>query len=265
MKGTFIAFGIAVSVATIFGACDGRSPATPNPLPSSQPIYSLTGVVTEPVAVPVEGAVVAVLDGPHKGKSTTTDRAGTYALIGVDGGFTIQVTKDGYASAAKGVTVTQSLSLDVEITPLGLGNISGNWTVTFEPSSGCPSPLIGNVRTYRASIVQQGAQLTIALSGATFATPPQLTGTIHDLNVSIDLPSGCDFYCYYGPSSPPAVIENLGGNQFLAIWGQITARVGRTSITGDLSGEFALMNSARPPFEILASCGSVQHRVTFTR
>ena len=64
---------------------------------------------------------------------------------------------------------------------------------------------------------------------------PQLTGTIHDLDVSIDLPSGCDFYCYYGPSSPPAVIENLGGNQFLAISGQITARVGRTSITGTLT------------------------------
>ena len=66
MKGTFIAFGIAVSLATLFGACDNRSPVTPNPLPRSQPIYSLTGVVTEPVGVAVEGAAVAVLDGPHK-------------------------------------------------------------------------------------------------------------------------------------------------------------------------------------------------------
>jgi hypothetical protein len=266
MKGTSIAFGIAVSLATIVGACDGRSPTTPNPLPSSRPIYSLTGFVTEPVGVAVEGAAVAVLDGPHKGKSTTTDGAGSYALIGVDGGFTIQVTKDGYEPTSKGVTVTQSLTLDVEIRPSAINrNISGNWTVTFEPQSGCPSPLIGNVRTYRASIVQQSAELSITLSGATFATPPQLSGTIHDLDVSIDLPSGCDFYCYYGPSSPPAVIENLGGNQFLAIWGQIRARVNRTSINGTLSGEFALMKSATPPFEILASCSNVQHRVTFTK
>jgi len=265
MKGTFIAFGIAVSLATLFGACDSRSPVTPNPLPRSQPIYTLTGVVTEPVAAPVEGAAVAVLDGPHKGKSTMTDGAGHYALIGVDGGFTLQVTKDGYESAAKGVTVTQSLNFDVEITPLAINrNISGNWTVTFEPQSGCPSGLIGNVRRYRASIVQQGAELSITLSGAAFVTPPQLTGTIHDLNVSIDLPSGCDFYCYYGPSSPPAVIENLGGNQFLAIWGQIGARVGKSSITGALNGEFALMKSATPPFEITASCSN-GHRVTFTR
>jgi len=266
MKGRSIGFGIAVSLATIFGACDDRSPVTPNPLPRSQPIYSLTGVVTEPVAVPVEGAAVAVLDGPHKGKSTMTDGAGHYSLIGVDGAFTIQVTKDGYESAARAVTVTQSISLNVEITPLAINrNISGNWTVTFEPQFGCPSPLIGNVRTYRASIVQQGAELSITLSGAAFATPPRLTGTINDLNVSIDLPSGCDFYCYYGPSSPPAVIENLGGNQFLAIWGQITARVNRSSINGALSGEFALMKSATPPFEIIASCSNNQHRVTFTK
>ena len=265
MKRTSFAFGIAISLATIFGACDGRSPATPNPLPRSQPVYSLTGLVTEPVGVAVEGAAVAVLDGPHKGKLSTTDRAGSYALNGVDGGFTIQVTKDGYESAARGVTVTQSVSLDVEITPLAINrNISGNWTATFEPQSSCPSGLIGNVRRYRASIVQQGAELSITLSGAAFATPPHLTGTIHDLVVSIDLPSGCDFYCYYGPSSPPAVIENLGGNQFLAIWGQITARVGKSSITGGLNGEFALMKSATPPFDITASCSN-GHRVTFTR
>ena len=265
MRGTFIAFGIAVSLATLFGACDNRSPVTPNPLPRSQPVYSLTGVVTEPVAVPVDGASVAVLDGLHKGKSTMTDGAGHYALIGVDGGFTIQITKDGYASAAKGVTVTESLTLDVEITPLAIGNITGNWTVTFEPQSGCPSPLLGNVRTYRAKIVQQGAQLSITLSGATFATAPQLTGTIDGLDVSIDLPGGCDdYYCYYGPTSPPAVIENLGGNQFLAIWGPITARVGQSSIAGTLNGAFALMKSATPPFDISASCSN-QHRVTFTK
>ena len=95
------------------------APLTPNPVrPSAIPVYSLTGVVTEPVAVAVEGAAVTVLDGPHKGKSTVTDAAGSYALIGVDGGFTIQVTKDGYASEAKGVTVPLSLTLDVEIRPL---------------------------------------------------------------------------------------------------------------------------------------------------
>ena len=221
MKRTSIAFGIAVSLATIVGACDDGNPTPENTVrPSAIPVHSLTGFVTEPVGVAVEGAAVTVLDGPYKGKSTITDGAGGYALVGLDGGFTIQVTKDGYGSEAKGVSVPLARTLDFEIRPLALsGNIGGEWTVTLEPHSNCPSPLGGNARTYHASIVQRGADLGISLSGAPFVARPQLTGTIHDLDVSIDLPSGCDYYCYYyGPSSPPAVIENLGG-QFLAIWG----------------------------------------------
>jgi hypothetical protein len=267
MRGPSIALGIAVSLATLVGACDDGNPTPENTVrPSSIPVHALTGVVTEPVAVAVEGAAVTVMDGPYKGKSTITDRAGGYALIGLDGGFTIQVTKDGYASEARGVTVPLNRTLDVEIRPIVLsGNIGGNWNIAFEPHSGCQSPLGGNTRTYRASIAQHGAELNITLSGATFATPPQLTGTIHDLDVSIDLPSGCDFYCYYGPSSPPAVLELLGGNQFLAISGQIAARVGRTSIAGTLNGEFALTRNATPPFDTVVSCTSRQHRVTLTK
>ena len=267
MKRTFIAFGIAVSLATIIGACDDGNPTPENTVrPSAIPVHSLTGLVTEPVAVAVEGAAVTVLDGPYKGKSTITDRAGRYALIGLEGGFTIQVTKDGYGSEAKGVTVPPTGILDFEIRPLALsGNIGGEWTVTFEPHSTCPSPLRGNARTYHASIDQRGADLGISLSGASFVARPQLTGTIHDLDVSIDLPGGCDYYCYYyGPSSPPAVLENLGG-QFLAISGVIRARVSRTAITGTLSGDFVLARSATVPFDVLASCNSPQHRVTFTR
>ena len=190
-------------VAAIVGACDGRSPTSPEIRCAHATVYSLTGIVTEPVGVPVEGATVTVTDGPHKGKSSATDGAGHYALIGVEGGFTVQVDQGRvYVRDEAGHGSADAGTLDVEITPLVIsGNISGNWTVTFEPAR-CPSPLNVDARKYRASIVQQGAELTIALSGATFATPPQLTGTIHDLNVSIDLPSGCDFYCYYGPTSP---------------------------------------------------------------
>jgi hypothetical protein len=270
MRGSSIAFGIAVSLATIVGACDEGNPTPENTVrPTGIPIHSLTGLVTEPVAVAVEGAAVTVLDGPQKGKSTITDRAGGYALIGVEGGFTIQVTKDGYVSEARAVTVPTNRTLDVEIRPLVLGNIGGEWTVTFEPQSTCQSPLGGNARTYHASIAQQGADLGISLSGANFVTPPQLTGTIHDLDISINLPGGCQgFYCYYyyyGPSILPAVIENLGGNQFLAISGQITARAGRSSIIGTLSGDFVLTRSATLPFDVLASCNSQQHRVTFRK
>jgi len=266
MRSTWIAFGIAVSLATIVAACDGRNAARPTPLPT-QVTYSLTGYVTEPVDVPVAGAVITVQDGPHKGKASITDRAGSYALNGVDGGFTVQVAKDGYEPAWRGVTVPQTVALDVQITPLPLSDsVNGNWTVTFEPEAGCPNQLAGNVRTYRANIVQHGAQLGITLSGPTFAAPPaEFGGSIQGQDVSMYLPDGCDFYCYYGPSGPPEVIEVLGANQFLAISGQITATAGPSSINGTLSGTFALTTSATPPFSNLATCSGERHRVTFTR
>jgi Carboxypeptidase regulatory-like domain len=268
MKRASIVFGLAASVAALVGACDDRSPTSPNRVaPPGSPVYSLTGVVTEPVGVPVEGATVTVADGPHKGTSSFTDSAGHYALIGVDGSFTVQVDKDGYASSTKPVTVPQILTLDVEITALATSaSIGGIWTVTFEPDSGCPSPFNLYARKYLVQIDQQGVQLTITFSGADFMNGNQLGGTIHGLRVSIELPSSRDcFYCYYGPAAPPALIENLGGNQFLAIWGQITATVGRSSITGTLSGDFALMRSATPPLDIVATCTNANHRVTFTK
>lgn len=266
MRGTFIAFGVAAALATV-AACDDGSPTFPNAVqPSGIPTTSLTGVVSEPVGVAVEAATVTVADGPYKGKSTVTYRDGSYALIGVEGGFTVQVTKEGYESVARGVTVPPARTLDVEIRPLSItGDISGNWNITFQPNPGCPGALAG-ARTYRASIVQHGADLSIGLSGATFVKPPQLSGTIRDLSVSINLPDGCNYYCYYyGPSSPPEVIERLDGNQFLAISGQITATVTRLSIVGGLNGSFALMRSPTPPFDFLATCSGVSHRVTFTR
>jgi hypothetical protein len=264
MKRSSIVVGIAVALAAVVVACDDHNPTSPNPV-SAPRTYSLTGIVTEPTDVAVEGATVTVIDGTYKGKSSVTDSAGVYTLIGVDGSFNVQVEKGGYAPTTKAVTVPQTLALDIQITPLPIDrNISGNWTVTFEPHSCDTSPSV-TPRTYRASIVQQGAALSIALSGATFVTPPQLNGTIHDLDVTIDLPSGCDFYCYYGPSNAPAVLENLGGNQFLGISGGVTATVGRSGISGTLDGEFSLMRNATPPFDIFATCRSSQHYVTFKR
>jgi Carboxypeptidase regulatory-like domain len=269
MKRLSIALSLAAGLAAAFAACDDRGPIAPSRLPpaSSEPaIYSLGGLVTEPVDVGVDGATVTVMDGSAQGVSSITEGGGRYSLSGVGGTFTVQVTKDGYTSSTKQVTVPQATSLHFEIAPLAPhANVSGAWTVTFEPHRTCPDLTRSDVMKYRASIVQQGALLEVALSGATFLTPPQLAGTIRGGNISIALPQGCDFYCYYGPPLPSAVTEILGGNQFLAISGQITATASRSSIAGTLNGQFALMRSATAPFNVFASCSNENHRVTFTR
>jgi hypothetical protein len=268
MKRFSIALGIAVGLVA-FAACDGRSPTSPNAVPPTAPlaIYSLGGLVTEPVNVPVEGATVTVLDGAAKGTSSITDPGGGYSLTGVEGTFTVQITKDGYTSATRQVTVPQTISAHFEIMPLTpQANISGAWTVTFEPHRTCPDLPKADFRKYRASIVQHGAQLEVTLSGATFATPPQLAGTIHGTTMSLVLPGGCTYYryCYSGFQAPP-VLESIAANQFLAISGLVTATAGRASLAGTLNGEFTLTKNATPPFDVLTTCSNEQHPVTFTK
>lgn len=268
MKRFSIALGLAVGLAAAIAACNGRNPTAPNPLPPppAQPdTLSLAGQITEPVNVPVDGASVTIVDGPYKGKSSTTDSGGNYSLFGVEGTFTVQVSKSGYASWTQEIKVTQSTFVNFQIAPIvPHASVSGSWTVTFEPNPTCPDLTKADFRKYRASIVQQGAQLGVTLSGATFATPPQLAGAIHGPNVSIMLPGGCGYYCYGAPDVP-TVIEAIAADQFLAISGVVTATAGPTSIAGTLSGEFTLTKNAKPPFDVLATCSNEQHRVTFTR
>lgn len=269
MRRLSIALGLAAGLAAAIAACNGKSPTAPNPLPPpSEPItYSLGGRVTEPVNVPVDGASVTVMDGPYKGKSSITDASGGYLLVGIGGTVTVQVTRSDYTSSIRQITVSQAILVDFEIKPVTPhADVSGAWTATFEPNSTCPHLTRPDSRTYRASIAQYGAQLAVTLSGATFARPPQLAGTIHGRNVSLVLPGGsCAFYCYYGPIDPPAVLETITADQFLAIAGVVTATAAPTSIAGTLSGEFTLTKNATPPFDVLATCANEQHRVTFTR
>jgi hypothetical protein len=99
MKRLSIALSLAAGLAAAFAACDDRGPIAPSRLPpaSSEPaIYSLGGLVTEPVDVGVDGATVTVMDGSAKGVSSITEGGGSYSLSGVGGTFTVQVTKDGY-------------------------------------------------------------------------------------------------------------------------------------------------------------------------
>jgi hypothetical protein len=257
MKRLSSVLGFAAGLAAAIAACNGKSPTAPNPLPppSDQPVtYSLGGRVTEPVNVPVEGASVTIMDGPYKGKSSITDGGGGYLLSGIEGTSTVQITKSDYTPTIQQIRVTQATLVDFEITPVSPHtDVNGAWTVTFEPNSTCPHLTKPDSRKYRASIVQQGAQLAVTLSGAGFMTPPE-PGTIHGSNMSLVLPGGsCAFYCYYGPIDPPAVVEAIAA----------TARP--TSIAGTLSGEFTLTKNATPPFDVLGTCANEQHRVTFTR
>ena len=276
MKGSSLALGIAVSVAcaATIAACDdspGRNPLLPTPpTPAPRPFYVLSGTITEPVGVPLPGAAVTITDGVNKDKSTTTDAGGRYTLAPVEGGFSVAIKKDGYATAARGVDGPNDVELNVELIPLvPPANVSGSWNVTVRPHSTCPALTNNDVRRYRATIVQRGAPLEISLSGGTLIRPPALAGLIHGTEVWVELPGGecAAFYCYYyyDDSEQFEVVESLPNNQFLAIAGVITATARGSSVSGSLNGEFAVIQSTESPSDVLASCAHEGHPVTFTR
>jgi hypothetical protein len=271
MKKVSIALAAAAAFAAAITACDDRNPIAPNPVPSPSPtpaVYSLGGRVTEPLDIGIDGARVAVVDGASKGTSTITEGGGSYTLNVLEGTLTVEVTKEGYTSTKRRITVPQTYTASFEITPLmPHADISGAWTLTFAPHRTCPDLTSdADDRKYRADIVQQGAQIQVGLSGATFATTPlSLTGTIHGTNVSIYLPGGCSFYCYGSPETLPLVAEILPGNKALTFTGLVTASASRSAITGTLEGQIEVVKSTMPPFEVLAGCYHNEHQVTFRR
>jgi hypothetical protein len=267
IKKVSLALAGAATLAAAIAACDDRNPTAPNPVPPPSPaaVYSLGGRVTEPVDIGVDGATVAVVDGPGKGTSVVTE-GGSYSLNVLQGTLTVEVTKDGYTSTKRQITVPQTYTASFEIAPLTPhANISGAWSVTFRPHRTCPDLTSADDSKYRADIVQQGALIEVALSGATFVTPPRLSGTIHGTNVSIFLPGGCGYYCYGDPATLPAVAEVLPGNKALTFTGLVTASAGRSAITGTLEGQIEVVKSTTPPFEVFAGCYHTEHQVTFRR
>jgi Carboxypeptidase regulatory-like domain len=269
IKKASLALAGAATLAAAIAACDDRNPTAPNPVPppSATPaVYSLGGRVTEPLDIGIDGARVAIVDGASKGTSAITEGGGSYTLNVLEGTFTVEVTKEGYTSTKRQITVPQTYTASFEIAPLTPhANVSGAWNVTFRPHRTCPDLTSADDSKYRADIVQQGALIEVALSGATFVTPPRLSGTIHGTNVSIFLPGGCGYYCYGDPATLPAVAEVLPGNKALTFTGVVTASAGRDAITGTLEGQIEVVNSPTPPFQVLAGCYHNEHQVTFRK
>jgi hypothetical protein len=100
----FLTFLLMGAVA----GCDGNSPTTPAPTPTTQP----AGPVTYNIAVRVTDATsgnglaaaeVVVLDGQFAGSTHTVGDDGTITLTGAQGNLNMEATHTGYRKARNGV------------------------------------------------------------------------------------------------------------------------------------------------------------------
>jgi hypothetical protein len=92
---------------------DGRSPAAP----STGALLSLSGLVSDATSgAPLQGAALEIIDGPNLGRQASSGPDGAYRFDQLQAsGFTIRVSRSGYQTQHRPVTLTSSQRLDVAL------------------------------------------------------------------------------------------------------------------------------------------------------
>jgi hypothetical protein len=128
--------GVVLVVSCVVAACSSGSsstsptgipgPATvtaPSPLPSPAPApavdrWTLFGTVRDAFDnAPLSTVTIKVADGPDANRMATTDGAGNFTLRELaSSGFTLEVSRVGYESSTRPVTLVRNAALDISLT-----------------------------------------------------------------------------------------------------------------------------------------------------
>lgn len=242
--------------------------------------FRLFGFVSEAdyAGIPVVDARVEATSGQSAGVQTTTAPDGRYRLYGVAGDTTLRVSKEGYQTHTQNLVVTDDTpSLAVALTLVRPRlDVSGAYTLTITADPSCSGGLLEPLRTrsYAAVLTQVGPQVTVTLTGASFAISRRgggdhFTGRIEPTQLVFSL-SQFDGYYYgsYGDAYYPNIIEEVTGPNYLAIWGKVAAVGTSGSFSGALDGAFELYSfdpRTRGNQNPAARCRSAANRFQLSR
>ena len=152
-------------LALSLGACDKKSPTTPDPTPTPTPTpttYTVSGIVTDGTS-PLPGVSVRITSGTGSnfGKTATTDAGGNYSMTGVTAErITIEASLTGYAIASASPTISGNTSQNFTLTRLTY-TITG--TVTDSTSNGVLPGIL--VKITGGSSANFGKEATTNASG----------------------------------------------------------------------------------------------------
>jgi hypothetical protein len=107
-----VTFGTALAEGTYqgqFATLDVRV------LPSGT--YILTGGVTEPVGLTIDGALVEIRGGTSAGPRSVIAQGGYYTFIGLSGSVTVTASHSGYVTQSETVSMSQDRNVDLELMP----------------------------------------------------------------------------------------------------------------------------------------------------
>jgi hypothetical protein len=230
--------------------------------------FKLAGTVTDG-GVGLDGVTVAVIGGTGEGLSAVTDLSGSYRLYGVAGSVRLHAKKLGYENRTEALEVTTHRTADIGMTFEGERlRLAGTYEMTVTAASHCSSFLTPAARTrsYTANIEQDGARLSVVLTGADFIVTDgfgdRFEGTV--IGDRVTFRPGIDFYYYFYYLGKGSLVERFPPTA-LFINGMVSARQTATGLTGPLSGVIGLTRTATPPFTSFASVCYGGHDFVMTR
>jgi hypothetical protein len=146
-------------------------------------------------------------------------------------------------------------------------DLNGTWTMNLTASAGCvPAfPEDARARNYTAMISQTGTALKLDIQSPAVSTS-EIDGVVIDRTLTLFLPTDDFYYPFYGIRYY-SLVEELNPMRLLGIAGTARGRRDGDSVTGTLSGEFAIYgsgnnNSVR---QRLVSCQRDDHGFRLTR
>jgi hypothetical protein len=227
--------------------------------------YRLKGVVRD--AGVIVGAQVRI-ENASLGTVELNAAGGEYAVFGVAGETRITVTKDGYLQESRTESIGEHRIIDIDLSlARSRPDITGTYTLRVTASGSCGTlPDDVRSRTFTASIAQNGAQLTVTLSGRDFATDRgrtlnQFRGFLEAERAIFHFSDTFGYYYFYFYT--PDVLEFVSDNQYFGWDGTAALSLSQDRVAGTLDG--LVMTFTGPPFRPALRCRSNQHRFEFSR
>lgn len=227
--------------------------------------YKFGGTVLNSRGGVIGGAVIEVLSGTGKGLKATTDSEGRYALFGVAGAIRVRTTAEGFAEDVQDLNVIQNEVAPLSLTPLADPvDVSGNWTLTVTPASGCRAglPDVAKNRTYEMTLSQQGMNLQWTLMSETLEHGRARSWTFGNAVIGSRVR-----FLFVGDTDEgefvsPSIIDLLSPTEWFGFSGFVEATVSHSEIRGTLNG--SLVYWTQPP-SAGWHCTRTDHVVTLRR
>jgi hypothetical protein len=215
--------------------------------------FRLTGMVSE-AGLPLSEARVTVVSGTGTGLNALTDYYGTYRLYGVAGSVQVEVSKPGYDALVRQTIVSENALLDFSDVRQagGIGSYAGTYTLTFKVAPNCWEDRVfgGSVskafppdmreRRYTATVKQDGIQLSVSLSNASFVNglgmPNSFSGRIEPGRVTFNL--GRDYNYYFADLN---FLELASEDTAFSFYGVTRITPDRGQLVSSFSGTAALI------------------------